>query len=609
MNFKSLFCILCFLLSKLVFSSHIVGGEITLLYKSGETYNLSLHLYYDAIDGNQGAQDGVAYISLFDKATNLLLDTIDLPLTEQKILPRDEGICSFITYQTNKFVYSKDIILKSTKYDGNQGFYASWDRCCRNGSIINIFDPGNSGSLFYAEFPPVSKRNSSPVFKTPTKTIYGCVGIPQKYDFSVIDNDNDQIIYSIEVPLNGNLDSQKPFGRSIAGPYNNVNLVSIYKKNNLIASSTPIILNSLTGILSFTPTILGVFAIRVKASTYRSSIYLGEVNRDYQIIVANCYGFNTKPNIQLINPITNQFTRTSQSINYYASKNFCLTFIGLDTIKGQTMRLSLYSNNVNLYPKDYTIEPESYILKSTNDTAIFKFCIYGCNKLLPKILDIDFELTNENNCSKPLSTKMNTRLNSIINYENPIISTNIIKEYNDFAFVNNSLIFDVNIKSKNSNWIKVSTKTNSQLQTFDTVNFINSDLNINHKVTCNELNSNPISYKIVAIDSNCFAKTSDSLTVKIKIIDSTFSTSFFTPNIITPNNDGKNDVFEILKLPQNNCIELFDKIEIYNRWGTRIFENNNRNFSWNAINSPNGLYFYIIYYTTEKFNGWIQVVR
>jgi len=81
------------------------------------------------------------------------------------------------------------------------------------------------------------------------------------------------------------------------------------------------------------------------------------------------------------------------------------------------------------------------------------------------------------------------------------------------------------------------------------------------------------------------------------------------PNIVTPNDDHENDTFHIPDLPKDNCENRFIKIEIYNRWGDRVFESESRDFSWNPANCTDGVYFYSLEYTNNKIKGWILVVR
>lgn len=57
------------------------------------------------------------------------------------------------------------------------------------------------------------------------------------------------------------------------------------------------------------------------------------------------------------------------------------------------------------------------------------------------------------------------------------------------------------------------------------------------------------------------------------------------PNIITPNNDGFNDFF-VIKSNETKLGEL----EIYNRWGTSVYQNNSYNNTWQGDCS--GIYYY-----------------
>lgn len=77
------------------------------------------------------------------------------------------------------------------------------------------------------------------------------------------------------------------------------------------------------------------------------------------------------------------------------------------------------------------------------------------------------------------------------------------------------------------------------------------------------------------------------------------------PNIITPNGDGTNDLFQ-LSFPVL-------KTEIYNRWGQKLFESKNNVF-WNGRTTdgsevPDGTYYYIITTKEETHKGFVQLLR
>ncbi|MCC7332955.1 MAG: gliding motility-associated C-terminal domain-containing protein [Flavobacteriales bacterium] len=78
------------------------------------------------------------------------------------------------------------------------------------------------------------------------------------------------------------------------------------------------------------------------------------------------------------------------------------------------------------------------------------------------------------------------------------------------------------------------------------------------------------------------------------------------PNIITPNSDGTNDLFQL------NF--QYERTTIYNRWGQQLFESNNNESYWNGRTTsgkevPDGTYFYIITTKEETYKGFVQVIR
>jgi len=62
------------------------------------------------------------------------------------------------------------------------------------------------------------------------------------------------------------------------------------------------------------------------------------------------------------------------------------------------------------------------------------------------------------------------------------------------------------------------------------------------------------------------------------------------PNVMTPNGDGLNDVFNI------NYIDLYDvkKLTIHNRWGTIVYQSEDYQNNWDGGNVADGVYFYVL---------------
>ncbi|MFN8415638.1 MAG: gliding motility-associated C-terminal domain-containing protein [Cytophagaceae bacterium] len=77
------------------------------------------------------------------------------------------------------------------------------------------------------------------------------------------------------------------------------------------------------------------------------------------------------------------------------------------------------------------------------------------------------------------------------------------------------------------------------------------------------------------------------------------------PNLITPNNDGKNDIFEVKYLP----LDIFE-LEVYNSWGSRIHYQSVFNNDWETSGKlPSGVYYVILTqkYTHYTYKGWLHV--
>jgi gliding motility-associated-like protein len=114
----------------------------------------------------------------------------------------------------------------------------------------------------------------------------------------------------------------------------------------------------------------------------------------------------------------------------------------------------------------------------------------------------------------------------------------------------------------------------------------------------NKTIANPIAKPIS--DTWYEVKTSDSLgcSYSKKVFVKVFSNScaepnIFVPNGFTPNNDNVNDVLYV----NGNYIETIS-LKIYDRWGEKIFESDNKSFGWDGTfkgsNADAGVYGYIV---------------
>jgi len=89
---------------------------------------------------------------------------------------------------------------------------------------------------------------------------------------------------------------------------------------------------------------------------------------------------------------------------------------------------------------------------------------------------------------------------------------------------------------------------------------------------------------VVTVSDQCGQQTTDNVDVLVIACEIT------TPNVFTPNGDefNQNLVFENLEFFPNNHITIF------NRWGAKVFEQDQYQNDWNGGSSSDGTYFYII---------------
>jgi gliding motility-associated-like protein len=104
----------------------------------------------------------------------------------------------------------------------------------------------------------------------------------------------------------------------------------------------------------------------------------------------------------------------------------------------------------------------------------------------------------------------------------------------------------------------------------------------------------------VEIAKGCFF--SDSLQVKE---ERCFKTAYI-PNIITPNHDNLNDKFEAKGLEAGTW-----QLEIYSRWGTLVYKNENYTSQWPDADINDGTYYYLLRnkQTGKTHKGWIEVAK
>ncbi len=110
-------------------------------------------------------------------------------------------------------------------------------------------------------------------------------------------------------------------------------------------------------------------------------------------------------------------------------------------------------------------------------------------------------------------------------------------------------------------------------------------------------------------DNSCSPNRSDTVTVTLQLSEPNETREFRPVNVFTPNQDGKNDCFQILNLPPDNCDDAFRYISNYNRWGRLVYEAQEREFNWCGDDYPAGVYYYLIKYRVSSYKGTVSLLR
>ena len=88
-------------------------------------------------------------------------------------------------------------------------------------------------------------------------------------------------------------------------------------------------------------------------------------------------------------------------------------------------------------------------------------------------------------------------------------------------------------------------------------------------------------------------------------------TNLFFPNVFTPNSDGINDKFEIVGLKPDKE----NSLQIFNRWGKKIYEKSQYDNSWTGEGAADGTYYFIFIWKSYSLgketshSGSVSILR
>ena len=141
-------------------ATHIVGGEISYEDLGDGMYRVRLVVYRDCGPANQNGTgfDNAASVGIFN-ASGQLIDNLSIPLSFQNVNEVPvflENPCGTPppSVCVEQAVYEQVVEIGQSP----NGFTLSYQRCCRNPSIINLNSPDDAGATFTTQIREPTRR-------------------------------------------------------------------------------------------------------------------------------------------------------------------------------------------------------------------------------------------------------------------------------------------------------------------------------------------------------------------------------------------------------------------------------------------------------------------
>jgi hypothetical protein len=246
------------------------------------------------------------------------------------------------------------------------GWHFTWNECCRNDAITNLFDPGNAGFTLRASMYPYTDPatgiilpadpcfDSSPLFNESPKTII-CAGYPFAYSHNASDPELDSIRYYWAEPLDDGFGSYDP------DPVNNspasVPFIPPFAFNSPLPGAPA--LNPISGEISYSALVIqaGYYATVTRVEAFKCGQKIAEIHRDIQAVLIAC---DSMPSGAQNDPPEVPIPLGSQIWIDPASGSSLLASYETTVTAGELVTFNIMGTDTNMYPgliaQDLTME-------------------------------------------------------------------------------------------------------------------------------------------------------------------------------------------------------------------------------------------------------------
>lgn len=543
-------------------ASHIVGGEIYYDSLGNNKYKVTIEIYRDCTsltDYDQPLNYTVFYANgtIWSQFSIQIQsrDTLPIVYNDPCVTPPDD-IC------IERAIYVDTIILP---FD-TDGYYISYQRCCWANNIDNIVDPSNNGITLTTFIPGsslVNVHNQGARFINYPPLVL-CSNNTLEFDHSAYDPDGDSLVYALVSPLLGGSITTVIPDPETAAPYTPVSWNPTFTELIPFGTGSSVTINSQTGLMTFTPNLIGNYVAGVEVREYRNGILINSKIRTYGYRVVGC---------QVEVPLTVEVTGPTQLTEGCGFAGFIVS--RTDTTESIEVQVLLSGTATN--GQDYPFIPDSLTIPiGVFSDTIGISAIYDAQT--EGIETVFFNIIIANPCDGTFDT---TSISLVLNDYTPLQlivpdSISICSELNENAILYGAIsngappyTFDWepgNFPSNDSIWIAGSS--------------LNPNLNTFYLTATDQCNQTIVS-ELIRVYNQC---------------------PLSAPNVMTINDDGINEYFTITNL------EDYDKVAltIVNRWGNCVFESTDYQNNWNGKDKSgnllsDGVYFYTITPTSTKY--------
>ena len=325
------------------FGSHILGGDITWTCNGSGDYIFQLTFYRDC----NGADVNTVSVDL-GVWNHPTITTIPVQyLSREDVSPICQQVgggptplsCGSGAFGGNGIGAIEKILYQSAPITLNgtppaEGWIFTYKDFSRNTALTNLQNPASYGitlasTMFAIPNSPGGCVDNSPQFLQEPYFV-SCVGDQYEYNMNPVDIDLDSISVSFGQPMDRILGATyNPPSDPIPVPYEpGFSVNSPTPGTGMNAGNVSANVDPLSGNLTFLSNNAGNFAIKVVTRSYRQGVLIAEVEREMQLIVANCSGTNTAPDVN--GPFAGAFEIT---VNAGDPVNFNLSSLDLEFLQ------------------------------------------------------------------------------------------------------------------------------------------------------------------------------------------------------------------------------------------------------------------------------------